>query len=90
MSWCKERLQPQLMRLKLVSGSVNRVMLHCHSHHLRAATPALSALLRKHPEVKHLKQVINSLIKLAQTKQESPAVSFNHSYIQFGVCWFDN
>lgn len=82
MSWCKERLWPQLMRLKLVNGSVNRMMLHCQCCHLRAAKLALTALLRKHPEVKHLKQIINSLIKLAQTTQAAPAVSFNHSYIE--------
>lgn len=62
--------------------SVKRVVLHCQCHHLRAAKPALTASLRKHPGVKHLKQIINSLIKLAQTKEVSPAVSFNHSYIK--------
>lgn len=82
MSWCKERLCPQLMRLKPVNGSVNRMMLHCQCCHLRAAKLALTALLRKHPEVKHLKQIINSLIKLAQTTQAAPAVSFNRSYIE--------
>lgn len=90
MFWCKERLWPQLMRLKLVNGSVNRVMLHCQCHPLRAVKPAITALPRKHTEIKHLKQIINSLIKLAQTKQASPAVSFNHSYIKVWgllVCW---
>lgn len=82
MSCCKERLWPYLMRLKLVNGNVNRVVLHCQCHHLRAAKPALTALLRKHSEVKHLKLIINSLIKLDQTKEESPAVSFNHSHIK--------
>lgn len=88
MSWCKGRLWPQLMRLKLVRGNVNRVTLHCQCHHLRAAKPALTALLSKPPEAKHLKQMINSLIKLAQTKQASPAVSVNHIIERFGVFWF--